>query len=459
MDKRRVGNVGFGVFAILSWSLVVGCGIDLYQAEPTPLPADASAPPIVRGLHYLRVTQVTPDEEALTGGDFAGDWPQYFHVDTNPPVRVRDISPFVVTFIHHALSLITDENLAALDLGPADAADAREMRRAAVAFLWRFEAPASDPAAGTFGFWPYWRPIRSPQDCLLALLGLRVLGGPVLMGTRGPGNISFFPLSLAIPTDADDTATVYVALLDDALLDGGPLLNPPLDRYFTDWRDTGQVPRRLNPDWLEPTSGAFLTWLAYESPPGCPRPNDVDLLVNADILYALARHDLLDTPGVDEAVALINRTTLAGYHITRLEEVSDYYPDNLAYQYCISRAYHEGPVPALRPAVERFADELLASVQSGADGVAYWDHGDPHLNTAFAVLTLLNAGRAGPTVDAAVQYLLDEQDATFGNWAESTFFIARADSGMIVPWTSTALTTAIAIEAICRHRLADETGI
>jgi len=454
-----MGHVGLGAFVILCGSFVAGCGLDLYQADPTRLPVDASASPIARGLHYLCVTQVTPDEEARTGVDFAGNWPQYFHIGKCAAIHVRDISPFVATFIHHALSLITDENLAALGLLPADTADARVMRRAAVAFMWRFEAPAEDPAAGTFGFWPYRKPIRSVQDFLLARLGRRVLGGPMLRGTLAPSNISFFPKRLAIPTDADDTATVYVALLDDALLDGGPLLDPPLGRYFTDWRDLGQVPRRLNPDWLEPASGAFLTWLAYDSVPGQPRPNDVDLLLNADVLYALARYGLLDTPGVDEAVALLHRAALAGYHTTQLEEVSDYCPDNLAYHYCVSRAYHEGPVPALRPAVEALADELVASVQTDANGAAFWDRGDPHLNTSFAALTLLNAGRTGPTVDAAIQYLLDQQDASSGNWDESTFFIGRTERGMIIPWTSTALTTAMAIEALCRHRLAAEAGV
>ncbi len=454
-----MAHVGLGAFAILCGAFAGACCVDLFQGDATLPPADASASPIARGLHYLRVTQVTADEEAATGLDFAGNWPQYFHIGGCAGKPVRDISPFVATFIHHALSLITDENAAALGLDAADAADARAMRRAAVDFMRRFEAPAEGPAAGTFGFWPERKPVRSLRDAVFARVGARLLEGPMLRGNLAPSNISFFPKRLAIPPDADDTATVYVALLDDALLDGGPLPNAPLDRYVTDWRDLGQVPRRLNPDWLEPASGAFLTWLAYDSVPGQPKPNDVDLVVNADVLYALARYGLLDTPGVDEAIALINRAALAGYHITQLEEVCDYCPDNFAYHYCVSRAYHDGPVPALQPAVEALADELLACVQTDADGTAFWDRGDPHLNTAFAVLTLLNAGHAGSPVDAAVQYLLDEQDPSFGNWDESAFFIGRSDRGLIIPWTSTALTTAMAIEALCRHRLAAGAGV
>ncbi len=433
---------------------MVGCGIDLYQAEPTLLPVDAADPPIARALGYLRTTQVTLLEEAETGGDYAGNWPQHFHTNVLPDYRIRDISPFMVTFIHHALALINEESVAALGLEPADAEDARAMRLAAVDFMRRFEARPDDPTAGTFGFWPHRRRFRTLRDFRRAHRARQALQGPVFRGTRSPANVSFFPPKLAIPPDADVTATVYAALLDHARLDGGSAIDPPIDRIFSDWRDLGQVPRRRNPDWLAPESGAFLTWLAYHDPPNRPKPNDVDVIVNANVLYALARYGRLDTPGAAEAIRLINDVTLAGQHLNWPVDVTDYYPDNLAYHYCIARAYHEGPVPALRPAVERLADELATSFWITPEGTAFWNRGAPHLNTAFAVLTLLNAGRTDPPVDWAVQYLIDQQDPRFGHWAESPFFLARSDSGIVFEWSSAALTTAVVIEALCRHRLA-----
>jgi hypothetical protein len=45
------------------------------------------------------------------------------------------------------------------------------------------------------------------------------------------------------------------------------------------------------------------------------------------------------------------------------------------------------------------------------------------------------------------------QNASGGNWIEGVFFLARGDSGVEVYWESPALTTAMALEAICRYRL------
>jgi hypothetical protein len=168
------------------------------------------------------------------------------------------------------------------------------------------------------------------------------------------------------------------------------------ERFLVDWRDLGVVPRRLNPPWLPPASGAFLTWLTYRHRPLPRFPNDVDLVVNANVLYALARYGRLGVPGADQAVALINLATALGLHRGRLEEITAYYPDNLAFGYAVSRAFFEGPVPALEPSVRILADDLEASVRFRPDGTAYWDKGEPHLNTAFAVLTLLNARRETP---------------------------------------------------------------
>jgi len=436
------------------YAFCTGCGLNVYNAMPRFVPVDPAGSAISRALAYLEVTQVTVEEESQTGGDFAGNWPQYFMAAALPEFRVRDVSPFMAAFIHHGLALVSEEHMAALQLLPEEVERARTLRRSAVTFMRRFQVPANDPAAGTIGFWPGLREPRTCQDFLLAAVFLRVLGGPQLLGSRSPANLTFYPPPLAIPTDADDTAMVYSAYLDDVRMDGGAMVDPPLDRYFTDWRDLGQVPRRVNPSWLPPASGAFLTWLAYNDPPGFQRPNDVDLVVNANVLFVLGRYGYAALAGVAESVALINAATLAGYHESRSDEVNLYYPPNYAFHYCISRAYAEGAIAALAPAVERLADELEASAQYADDGTVFWDRGDPHLNTALAALTLLNAGREGPVVDSAVAYLIDQQDPVYGHWSECVFFTGRTESGVEFVWRSSALATGMVLEALCRHRLA-----
>jgi len=281
-----------------------------------------------------------------------------------------------------------------------------------------------------------------------------IMGGPLLSGTRTPLNVPFFPLALAFPTDVDDTAMAYVVLLEDSLIDGGAGVAQPLEQFTTDWRDLGQCPLRITPEWLPPASGVFLTWFNYHDPPDPTIPNDVDVAVAANALYALARYGRLDTPGVTETIALINRVVEQGIHRARYKEVSPYSLDGYLFEFCVTRAYREGPVPALQPAVEILADEIEQQAIRRPDGTNYWNKGEAHLDTAFAVLGLMNAGRASSLIKAGIDFLVAKQDPVLGCWEEGTVFAGNTDTGVEVRWVSRALTTAMAFEALCRYRLA-----
>ena len=412
--------------------------------------------PVAKALHFLRMNQVVEPVAVSVGDhtivDFPGDWPQFYYLEEAPAFRVPEMSPFIVSFIHHALSHINNETAAVLGLSQKEVEQARVMRRRAVDFMRLFASGPEDADAGTFGFWPRVASDPATQTALQQFV-LNWLEGPVLRGSRAPANLPFYPTPMAIPADADVTSTTYAVLLDDALLDGGTGAPVTLAPLLAGRRDTGDIPRRLDPDWLPPASGAFFTWLTYGDAPGNPTPNDIDLVVNANALYALARFGATDTPGFEEAVALINHAVRLGLHRTRHEDVSDYYPDNFALHYCVSRAYAEGPAPGLGPAVAILADDLEGSALMRPDGAAYWDKGDPHLNTAFAVLTLLNAGRDTPLIDRAVAYLVTEQNGLVGSWQEGVFFIGQTDSGQRANWVSESFSTAIALEALCRYEL------
>jgi hypothetical protein len=432
---------------------LLASGVLLYGTAS--LEADDRPTPIQRAIGFLWRHQVQRPLSTTVNGvqvvDFPGNWPQYFHLRGTGTSRVRDVSPFTVAFIHHALTYASQQNRHPLGLSQRDLRVARSMRQRAVDFMKRFESGPGTPEAGTFGFWPYDTDPATP-DLLLTLLLTAWLEGPILGGERVPINLPYFPSTLAIPSDADVTATTYATLLDSETLGDGPGSQAAFERFFVDWRDIGLVPRRLNPSWLPPASGAFLTWLTYRDPPLPLFPNDVDAVVNANVLYALARGQRLGVPGVAEAVRLLNLVTVLGLHQGRLEEITNYYPDNLAFQYVVSRAFRDGPVPALAPAVRILADDLEASVLLRTDGTAYWDRGDPHLNTAFAVLTLLNAGRHSPTTDRAIDYLVSEQDA-LGGYDEATFFVGRTDGGQVFEFESASFTAAMVLEALARHEI------
>lgn len=435
-------------------TLTVCLGLAVALSAPATVATEQRSP-IERALAFLSLNQLRQPLDVVVGGtrirDFPGNWPQFYSLRGSDSFRVRDVSPFMVAFVHHALTGIVEDNRLALGLNDIDLAAARSMRRRAVAFMKAFESPADQPDAGTFAFWPYDIYPDTPDPALTLLL-TAWLKGPILGGQRVPLNLSIYPNPLAIPSDADVTATTYATLLDDALFDGGPGRGPAFARFFSDWRDLGLVPRRLNPAWLPPASGAYLTWLTYRDPIVPLFPNDVDLVVNGNVLYALGRYHRLLSPGVAHAVELINLVTALGLHRDHLADLTEYYPDNLAFQYVVSRAFHQGRVITLAPAVRRLADDLEAAVRDRTDGTAYWDLGDPHLNTAFAVLTLLNAGRHGSLVDRAIGYLTAEQNA-LGGFDEATFFIGHTDGGQVFEFSSASFTTALALEALARDQL------
>ena len=450
---------------LLALMLGSGCGlVGLIQNEcsaPVVQPPDEPLLPISQAVRYLSETQFQADRLVAGRVEYAGDWPQCMSFRDNT-LLVRETSPFMATFIHRALTYVVPEHQQALGLSDADIRSAREMRTAAVDLMLRFQAGPDTADAGAFGFWPYQRRGWLPGDGLLSAASILKIRGPRLWGHRAPVNISFFPRAWAIPADADDTAAIYAALLDHMSLDDGPEVVAPFERLFVDWRDLGQVTLRNNEPWLPRQSGAFLTWLAYNDDPAKPRPNDVDLVVNANVLYALGRYGLLETPGVSDAVALINAAVQPEAMRSHPDQMSLYYPDNLSLHYCVTRAYREGEVRELAPAVEVLVADLLATVEQGPAGRYYWDRGHPHLSTAFAVLTLLNAGQEGDLaegaidrlVEGAIDYLISEQNPSDGSWEEGTFFRTRSDGGTQAVWVSRALTTAIALEALFKYSMA-----
>lgn len=451
MARRSVASKKQWVsIAVLAVCGVAVCGCPVVRSAP-----------VARALDFLDAQQLTQPLTCSIAGtrvrDFPGDWPQYFYFRDAPAVRIREVSPFMVAYIHEALTTITAQTAPALGLLPADVENARLMRQRAVAFIQTFASPPTAPDAGTYGFWPQDQGLPNTNP-ILSRLTFLLLRGPVLDGTRTPLNLPIYSRELAIPSDADVTAAAYLTLLNQAALGEGPAVSGSPAHFFSDWRDTGVDPRRFNPPWLPHASGAFLTWLSYHDPPDLTIPNDVDLVVNANVLYTLARFGKLDTPGVTDAIALINLAVSQNLYRTHPDQISLYYPNNFAFQFSVSRAYREGPVPGLKPAVETLADDLEARAIVGTNGIAHWDQGDPDLNTAFAALTLLNAGRDTPLIGMAIKYLKERQDRCLGSWKEGVFFIARTDGGPQVNWTSASFTTAMALEAICRYELNGSTG-
>src|SRR5262249_12312989 len=96
-------------------SLTTAClALCLIFTAPARFGASDRQSPIEQALGFLFTHQVRQPLDSIVNGvrvvDWPGDWPQYFALQGNEAFRVRDVSPFTVAFIHHALTHIVEDN-------------------------------------------------------------------------------------------------------------------------------------------------------------------------------------------------------------------------------------------------------------------------------------------------------------------------------------------------------------
>ena len=214
------------------------------------------------------------------------------------------------------------------------------------------------------------------------------------------------------PPDLDDTACARAAL---------SVMGHPIDEE----RET--IMNLRTPD------GAFWTWVGLP-----PEANEVDCAVTANVVFALS----LEGSPPPETVAYLNRV-MANH---QFQDCSHYYVEPEALFYFISRAYRDGRLSTLEPAV-RLASEHLRTRQQPDGGF-----GDT-TTTAFAALTWLNAGDSGEVLERAVDWLLRHQRSDGGWKAEAIY--ARVVVPGLIAWAfhgSEPMTAALALEALVKTR-------
>jgi hypothetical protein len=165
--------------------------------------------------------------------------------------------------------------------------------------------------------------------------------------------------------------------------------------------------------------GPYRTWLV---PPDSDAVwTDVDVAVNSNIAGFL---QLVAGP-------LPNLTALMERAIADKKLTSSYYPSAYPVAYYVARAYRG-------PQAERLAEDLLKRARQG-----FW--GTP-LQTALAVSALVHLGRA-EACEPAVRYLQSSQQEN-GSWPAEAFCIDPAQGGQTFYSGSSALTTALVLEAL-----------
>lgn len=163
--------------------------------------------------------------------------------------------------------------------------------------------------------------------------------------------------------------------------------------------------------------------------------NDVELVVNANVLYYLG-----DRPETKPVVDLINQAI-----ISHKECGSDRsYKNPLVIYYFISRNYANG-VRALEIARQPIIDRVCALI--GANGQI----GHSVLDTALAVSILLNFSSRIPPLKQAVAYILSAQLAN-GSWPRSAVWAFGLDTD--TGYGSEELTTGFCLEALAKYTIA-----
>lgn len=420
---------------------------------PAPtLAAGRSADPLVRALAFLDATQRTGCDAGEASPD-AGDWPQTVDIDRTPfaGVRVREMSPFASAAVHLALTRLTPRNAAAAGLPFQAVERAVRIRRRVEAFLRRFDVARPDVPTGSFGFWPERAACGRPLAAIERLVLRTMLVGPRPCGPLSPRYGPSCPFEFGIWPDLDTTAFVELALGPDAVVDD--VRRAPSDAPYL-WARDLDPGRPLRRGGHAGPTGAYAVWL---QPAGAPMRNELDVVVGAHALLALARTGRASLAGFDETARFIDRTIAAGlHHPTRA--VTDYYPEGFTLHAEVARAWADGPVPALGATVRRLADEVEAQACVGDDGTVTWPGEDDPYPTSLALCTLLFAGRRGPLVQGGVRHLLAREDARTGGWPEAVICEGRAESGIRMRWRSRAVPTAAAIEALLLARAPRRTG-
>lgn len=409
------------------------------ERDVRPAGRRADDTPVRRALLWLSAVQTDGRDDPRDPWTWSGSWPERVSVrNALFDVPVRESSAGVTAYVHHALTKVTSVHQDAWRLDAGDRRRLRVMRRRAARYLARFRVVHPGLPEGLFGWWP---PVRSPgRRCGLPAMLLEAhLGGPRQHGVLQPPGIPSFPPGLRVWPDADDTALVRAALAAERDVD-----EPRID---DDWalRDDGTHGFVVRPLGHGPT-GAWLTWRPPAGRPATFR-NDVDLAVNANALWWLARAGLPDAPGSREAERLIDRTVATCGCLQDLP-TGLYYPHSASVAYVIARAAAEGPRPALHPAARRLARLVAAAGRRERDERTWGPPGQQAFQTACAVLVLASVEGFGEHAAQGARALARMQDAGTGAFPEEVVCFGRTSGGVVLEWRSAALVTALSVEAL-----------
>lgn len=165
---------------------------------------------------------------------------------------------------------------------------------------------------------------------------------------------------------------------------------------------------------------------------GC-KPNDVDAVVNANVLYYLGYNEKT-APIIPYLISIVDN---------ELENNCDnWYHNPFAFYYFVSRNYTHCPV-MLEPIKQKMTNRILSTI--GPNGCMK----NSSLDTALGIVSLLNINYTGGELEKAISYLISEQYKT-GEWQRKALYHGGTTGKGT--FGSEELTTGFCLEALAKYK-------
>lgn len=298
-----------------------------------------------------------------------------------------------------------------------------------------------------------------------------------------------------IPNDADDTSTavMFQHFFNARFPESGVKADMAALEKITRFRDLNRAREDGRDAWKGKDSGAYLTWMKDENLPVFATPetgiiplgvNNVDVVVNANVLFAMALTGRKDLPGYHDCVRLVRDAAKK----RSWPESGLYYPQYMIFPYSASRAYRDGGArePEVKEAMMYILKDLIKAQKDWGEknptrrgAFPGGDDRSDHLSSALAVATLINIGRENAleaglvkeydqAIKAGVNYLLEQciwkypkNASTVGKFKTPKGKVATWMSGLffaasfwdLAHWRSQAFTVSIVLEALTKYAL------
>jgi hypothetical protein len=311
---------------------------------------------------------------------------------------------------------------------------------------------------------------------------------------NAPGGEAIFN----VPDDADNTsmAIAFQMMYDKWLGRPSQLTDIKPLEYLSQYRDLHRTKIDRFSKWIGEDTGAFLTWLKDEKLPSFSGPgegviplavNNVDIVINSNVLFALSLASMQSMPGYQDAIRLVAKS-IEDY---TWPDASLYYPQKFIFPYAISRAWRDADArePLLDTAMSQLMVQILdemdvAGNQSLQPSDTFKGTGQNnfHQSTALGLITLMNLGRDmaencglsakyDHVVKMAVHHLIFNHKTdkirqkninrkfpgvTLNFWESGILYSSSVHQ--LAHWRSHAQTTSLVIEALAKYVLAYDLG-